>query len=275
MRRVKENTVRIGGYMMNIMIHGILGRMGRAVFEAAAADEDVNVVCGVDAAASGETILSFRGRELPVFGDFDGVADAGPGAAADVIVDFSHYTAVPALLGYAADAGVPACVCTTGLGEQERAALREAARDVAVFNSANMSLGIGVVKRMAQLAVPVLEKDFNVEIVEAHHKMKKDSPSGTALALADAINEVCAQKKDYVYGRHGASDEVKLTDLGIHAVRGGTMPGRHTILFAGPDETIEITHTAYSRNIFALGALKAAAYLAGKTPGLYTMDDLI
>jgi 4-hydroxy-tetrahydrodipicolinate reductase len=138
-----------------------------------------------------------------------------------------------------------------------------------------MSLGIGVVKKMAQLAVPALEKDFNVEIVEAHHKMKKDSPSGTALALAEAINEVCAVKKDYVYGRHGTSDEVKLTDLGIHAVRGGTMPGRHTILFAGPDETIEITHTAYSRNIFALGALKAAAYLTDKAPGFYTMDDLI
>jgi 4-hydroxy-tetrahydrodipicolinate reductase len=138
-----------------------------------------------------------------------------------------------------------------------------------------MSLGIAVVKKMAQLAVPPLESDFNIEIVETHHSMKKDSPSGTAIMLADAIDEKCRINKDYVYGRHGRSDEVRLTDLGIHAVRGGTMPGRHTILFAGPDETIEITHTAYSRDIFARGAIKAASFIINKAPGLYTMDDLV
>jgi 4-hydroxy-tetrahydrodipicolinate reductase len=252
---------------MDIIVNGILGRMGRAVCEAAEAG-GVRVVCGVDAAAEGAVHIG--GADIPVHAGWDAV-----GAAADAIIDFSHYTAVPALLRYAAAKSLPAVVCTTGLGEAEQGRLREAARSVPVFNSSNMSLGIGVVKNMAQRAVPALERDFSIEIIEAHHKMKKDSPSGTAIMLADAINEKCGTRKDYVYGRHGKSDEVKRTDLGIHAVRGGTIPGRHTILFAGPDETIEITHTAYSRDIFALGALKAARYIAGKPAGLYTMDDLV
>jgi 4-hydroxy-tetrahydrodipicolinate reductase len=192
-----------------------------------------------------------------------------------VIIDFSHYTAVPDLLAGAAAGALPVVVCTTGLGESERDAMREAAKTIPVFNSANMSLGIAVARRMARLATPALERDFNIEIIEEHHNKKKDSPSGTAIMLADAINDVCQTPKDYVYGRHGKSDEVKITDLGLHAVRGGSIPGKHTILFAGPDETIEITHTAYSRAIFALGALKAAACIAGRDPGMYTMDDLI
>jgi 4-hydroxy-tetrahydrodipicolinate reductase len=256
---------------MKVMVNGILGRMGRAVLEAAAGEPDINVVCGIDAAAGDGGTVPFRDAEtVPVF-----AASEDFGGEADVIIDFSHYTAVPALLDYAAPRALPVVVCTTGLGGSERDKLREAARSTPVFNAPNMSLGIAVAKKMAQLAVPALERDFNVEIVEAHHKMKKDSPSGTALMLADAINEKCEVKKDYLYGRHGKSDEVKPTDLGIHAVRGGTIPGRHTILFAGQDETIEITHTAYSRNIFAQGAIKAARYLKDKPPGLYTMDDLV
>jgi 4-hydroxy-tetrahydrodipicolinate reductase len=255
---------------MNIIVSGILGRMGRTVCDAIAADSpDMRVICGVDAAAGPAEVVVTGGENVPVFGNWDEA-----NGAADAIIDFSHYTAVPALLRYAVANTLPVVVCTTGLGEDERGAMRDAARSVPVFNSANMSLGIGVVKNMAQLAVPALERDFNIEITEAHHKMKKDSPSGTAVMLADAINETCTAPKDYVYGRHGKSDEVKMTDLGIHAVRGGSIPGKHTILFAGPGETIEITHTAYTRDIFALGAIKAARYIAGKQPGLYTMDDL-
>jgi 4-hydroxy-tetrahydrodipicolinate reductase len=244
--------------------------MGRAVCEVAADDMDVNVVCGVDSAEDSLGPVFFRGERTPVFRRYDAF-----GGAVDAIIDFSHYTAVPALLDYAAGSLLPVVVCTTGLGEAERGKLRETARSVPVFNSSNMSLGVSVVQKMAQLAVPALERDFNVEIIEAHHRMKKDSPSGTAMALADAINEKCEVRKEYVYGRHGKADEVKLTDLGIHAVRGGSMPGRHTILFAGPDETIEITHTAYSRDIFALGAIKAARRIIGALPGLYSMEDLI
>jgi 4-hydroxy-tetrahydrodipicolinate reductase len=259
-----------GRYIVNIIVNGILGRMGRAVCDAAAETADMRVVCGVDAAAGSSRVVATGGGDVPAFESWDAVD-----IAADAIIDFSHYTAVPVLLRYAAANTLPVVVCTTGLGENERNVLRDAARSVPVFNSANMSLGIGVVKSMAQLAAPALERDFNVEIIEEHHNKKKDSPSGTAIMLADAINEKCGTRKDYVYGRPGKSDEVKITDLGIHAVRGGTIPGKHTILFAGPGETIEITHTAYTRNIFALGAIKAARYLTGKQPGLYTMDDLV
>jgi 4-hydroxy-tetrahydrodipicolinate reductase len=254
------------------MVHGILGRMGRAVCAAAADAGGADVVCGVDAAAESGGAHDFGGVRIPVFGSF---GDALDGTDIDVVIDFSNYAAVPALLDYAAGRSLPVVVCTTGLDETAKAAIGEAARSIPVFNSPNMSLGVAVLKKMAQLAVPALERDFNIEIIEAHHRMKKDSPSGTALMLADAVNDACAESKNYVYGRHGVSDEVKITDLGLHAGRGGTIPGRHTILFAGPDETIEITHTAYSRGIFALGALKAAAYITGKAPGLYAMDDLI
>jgi 4-hydroxy-tetrahydrodipicolinate reductase len=256
---------------MDIIINGILGRMGGMVAETAAEDADIHVVGGFDAAIP-ETPFLFRGAKIPVCAND---ADDTCAVTADVLVDFSHYTAVPALLDYAVSRGLPVVVATTALGEAERGKLRDAARSVAVFNSSNMSLGVNIVKKMAQLAAPSLERDFNVEIVEAHHNMKKDSPSGTAIMIADAINDVCAVHKDYVFGRHGKSDEVKITDLGIHAIRGGALPGRHTVLFAGPDETIEITHTAYSRRIFALGALKAARYIISKPAGLYTMDDLI
>jgi 4-hydroxy-tetrahydrodipicolinate reductase len=260
-------------FSMDIIINGILGRMGGMVAETAAEDAGIHVVGGFDAVLP-ETPFLFRGAEIPVcVNDADNAVTCA--VAADVLVDFSHYTAVPALLDYAVSRGLPVVVATTALGEAERGKLRDAARSVAVFNSSNMSLGVNILKKMAQLAVPSVENDFNVEIVEAHHNRKKDSPSGTAIMLADAINDVCEVRKDYVFGRHGKSDDVKISDIGIHAVRGGTLPGRHTILFAGPDETIEITHTAYSRRIFALGALKAARYIIGKPAGLFTMDDLI
>jgi 4-hydroxy-tetrahydrodipicolinate reductase len=258
---------------MNIIISGILGRMGRTVLDAAAGEPDVDVAFGIDRGDSDGAALLFRGKEVPLYADCaDGMACDAP---ADAIVDFSHYTATPEILDFAVKRGLAVVVATTALGEAERGKLREAAKSIPVFNSSNMSLGVAIAKKMAQLAAPALERDFNIEIIEAHHNMKKDSPSGTAIMLADAINESCAAKKDYVFGRHGKDDDPKITELGIHAVRCGTLPGKHTIMFAGPDEVIEITHTAYSRRIFALGALKAARYITGKPAGLYTMDDLI
>jgi 4-hydroxy-tetrahydrodipicolinate reductase len=179
------------------------------------------------------------------------------------------------LLDFAVTKSMPVVVATTALDEDALDSLRKAAGTIAVFRSSNMSLGVNVISKMSQMAVPALEGDYNIEIIEKHHNKKVDSPSGTALMIADAINEKCALKKDYIYGRHGKNDEVKITDLGIHAVRGGTLPGQHSVLFAGPDETIEITHTVYSRKVFAIGALKAAHFILGKAPGLYSMDNLI
>jgi 4-hydroxy-tetrahydrodipicolinate reductase len=260
--------------------------MGRIVLEAAAEETGTDIIAGFDKVEIPHgSEPHFRGAEVPVYADYkdydDSAAHAQNGASArkgaDAIIDFSHYTAVPGLVAWAAERSIPVVVCTTALDEEARDNMRAAAAKIPIFNSSNMSLGINIMAKMAQLAIPALEQNFNVEIIEKHHNKKVDSPSGTAILLADAINDVCKVKKDYVYGRHSKHDEVKITDLGIHALRGGTLPGEHTILFAGPDEVIEITHTVYSRKVFAQGALAAAHYIAeaGRKPGAYDMNDII
>ncbi|MDR1953079.1 MAG: 4-hydroxy-tetrahydrodipicolinate reductase [Clostridiales Family XIII bacterium] len=255
---------------MKVIISGINGKMGRVVLDTLSEQSDITVVAGFDRAIAADGDPVYRGEKVRVYGDM-----AAYDGKADVIIDFSHFSAVSDLMRYATASNTPVVVATTALGEAERAALRDASKSVAVFHSANMSLGINLAAKMSRLAMPSLEADFNVEIIEKHHTAKADSPSGTALLLADAINEACAAKKNYLYGRHSNHDECKMTDLGIHAVRGGSLPGQHTVLFAGPDETIEITHTVYSRKVFALGALKAARFIVGQEAGMYSMDDLI
>jgi 4-hydroxy-tetrahydrodipicolinate reductase len=255
---------------MRVLINGINGRMGRTLIEVFEEESDTQVVAGIDQTESNLDPVTFNNTILPIFNSPGDVT-----VDADVIIDFSNYEAVVPLLDFASKKGIPTVICTTALGARERDALRDAAKVIPVFNSSNMSLGINVVAKMSQLAVPSMESDFNIEIIEKHHNKKVDSPSGTAILLADAINEKCAQKKDYIYGRHSKNDECKITDMGIHAIRGGTLPGQHTVLFLGPDETIEITHTVYSRKIFALGAAKAAHFIEGKSTGMYSMDDLI
>ena len=151
----------------------------------------------------------------------------------------------------------------------------DAANEIPVFYSANMSLGINVLIKALKEITGVLEENFNIEIIEKHHTKKADSPSGTALLLADTINDACQVKKEYLYGRHSKNDACQMTDLGIHAVRSGTIAGEHTVIFGGPDEVIELKHLALSRNIFATGALKAAKFLAGKGKGMYSMEELI
>jgi 4-hydroxy-tetrahydrodipicolinate reductase len=138
-----------------------------------------------------------------------------------------------------------------------------------------MSLGVNVISQMARMAVPALEDDFDVEIIEKHHGKKSDAPSGTALLLAEAIREACREEKNFLYGRHGKDGAREPADIGIHAIRGGTHPGEHMVLFMGPDEIIEIKHTVFSKNVFALGAIKAARFICDKPPGLYDMRDLL
>ncbi len=173
------------------------------------------------------------------------------------------------------DKKLPVVVCTTALTPEHIAGLEAASKEIPVFRSANMSLGINLLAKAIKAITPALEDSFNVEIVEKHHNQKKDSPSGTAILLADAVNDSCETKKDYLYGRHGVTDECKITDLGIHAIRGGTIPGEHIVIYAGPDEIIELKHTALSRNIFASGALKAASWLVNQAPGMYDMNDML
>jgi 4-hydroxy-tetrahydrodipicolinate reductase len=250
--------------MLKIILNGVNGKMGNALRTVIETEPELEIIAGFD--------TKFGDAPLP-FKFYTDPKDCAHGA--DVLIDFSHFTALPALLEYCLRTRTPAVVATTALGDAERARIESASAQIPVFWSANMSLGVNVVLRAAQLAAPVLESDFNIEIIEKHHNKKADSPSGTALMIAEAINDALAIRKDFVFGRHGKEDACKITELGIHAVRGGALPGEHSVLFLGPDEVIEIKHTVFSRRVFALGAVKAARFLAGKPPGIYGMDDLI
>jgi len=249
--------------MINIILHGCKGRMGLAVIQLVNQSENMELAVGIDSNIDGT-------EPYPTFSRIEDCNVAG-----DVLIDFSHYSAVEDVLRFCIKKNIPAIIATTALRDSEHATIQSASRSIPVFNSFNMSLGINAIASLMKMLVPLLENDFNIEIVEKHHRKKKDSPSGTALLLADSINDACQTKKQYVFGRNGSNDDCKITDLGIHSVRGGTIPGEHTVIFAGPNEVIEITHTALSRNIFANGALRAAEFMAGKEKGLYSMKDLI
>ncbi|MCG8483337.1 MAG: 4-hydroxy-tetrahydrodipicolinate reductase [Clostridia bacterium] len=247
---------------MKVIIHGINGKMGNTLKKLIVNDPEIEIVAGID---------SFPGENtFPVFSSAQECT-----VEADAVIDFSHFSIVPKLIQYCVEAKLPVVVCTTGLTDEQYDLLEEAAKKIPVFRSANMSLGINVLTEAIKSIVPPLEENFNIEIIEKHHTKKVDSPSGTAFLLADTVNNTCKVKKDYVFGRHSKSDVCKMTDLGIHAVRGGTIPGEHTVIFAGSDEVIEIKHTALSKNIFAHGAIKAAKFIAKAEKGLYNMTDLL
>jgi len=250
--------------MIRIIINGCGGRMGRVITEMAAAEEDMDVVAGIDLFDAGL-------YNYPVFESFDACTVQG-----DVIIDFSSPRAFDAMMDYAVRTGTPAVVCTTGLSEEQVARLKEDSAKVAVLRSANMSLGVNLLMRILKEAAKTLAPaGFDIEIVEQHHNHKKDAPSGTALMLADSMNEALDGAYHYVYDRSDRSEERSRREIGISAVRGGTIPGTHSVIFAGQDEVIEFRHTAYSRGIFGKGALTAARFLAGKTSGLYDMTDVI
>ena len=249
--------------MTRIILHGSSGRMGKVIREMVKGSPEFTIVAGVDAFPD----------ETADFPQYQNIADCSE--EADVVVDFSNHAAIPSLTAYCRERKLPVVVCTTALTPEHIAGLEEAAKEIPVFRSANMSLGINLLAKAIKAITPALEEDFNVEIIEKHHNQKKDSPSGTAILLADAVNDSCETKKDYLFGRHGVTDECKITDLGIHAIRGGTIPGEHIVIYAGPDEVIELKHTALSRKIFASGAIKAAAWLPGKEPGMYDMNDML
>ncbi len=251
--------------MINIILSGCGGRMGNAIIRAAAESKDCRVIAGVDMNVSAVAPAC----SFPVYQSISEF----PGKA-DVIVDFSHHTALPSLLSYATQTQTPLVVATTGHTEEERAALLAATETVAVFSSGNMSIGINLLIELAKNASKTLGTAFDVEIVEKHHNQKLDAPSGTALMIADAIGTT-REETDYVYDRHSVRQKRDPREIGIHSIRGGTIVGEHEVIFAGNNETISLTHTATSREVFATGALRAATYLAGKSAGLYDMSDLI
>ena len=248
--------------MLNIILNGCNGRMGQVLTRVIAANDNMQVVAGIDAVGDAKS-------DYPVFTSPDGCD-----VKADVIIDFSHFSAVPNLLRYAIKVKTPIVIATTALDDECFEMLDTASKEIPVFRSANMSIGINALAKAISAITPVLEEKFNVEIIEKHHTTKLDSPSGTALLLADKVSDACKEKKNYIYGRHGKDDKFEMTDLGIHAVRGGTIPGEHIVIYAGPDEVIELKHTAFSRDIFANGAVAAAKFLVEQEKGLYSMDDM-
>lgn len=248
--------------MVNVIINGAMGRMGKKVKEAVLSFKDVNAVCGVDMRED------FSDKDFPVYSSFDDVTEK-----ADVIIDFSAPACLPSVLSYAEKNKTGAVICTTGLTESDVKLIENAAEKIPVFRSANMSLGVNVLINLVKKAAELLY-GFDVEIIEKHHNKKKDAPSGTALMIADEIKKVYPEKY-YVYGREGICGARKADEIGIHAIRGGNVVGEHDVLFLGENETVTLSHQATDRGVFAVGAVKAAIFLSGKQNGLYDMSDIL
>jgi 4-hydroxy-tetrahydrodipicolinate reductase len=250
--------------MVKILMHGCNGRMGQMIAGLLKEDPEAELVAGVD---------KFDGIANP-FPVFTNIRDCN--VKADVVIDFSNAGAVDELLQYCEETQTPVVLCTTGLSPEQLERVQEAAKKTAVLKSANMSLGINLLMKLLKEAVPTLAAaGFDIEIVEKHHNQKLDAPSGTAIALADSINEAADGAYTYVYDRSQVRQKRDKKELGISAVRGGTIVGDHDVIFAGTDEVITFQHTAYSRAVFGKGAVQAAKFLAGKPAGLYDMSDVI
>ena len=251
--------------MVKIIMHGCNGHMGQVISGLVEKDPDAEIVAGIDVADQGK-------NSYPVYTNMEECQ-----VEADALIDFSSAKATDALLAYCEKRKLPIVLCTTGLSEEQLKSLEEASSQVAVLRSANMSLGINMLMKILQDAAKILvPAGFDIEIVEKHHNRKLDAPSGTALALADAINDgVLGGEYEYKYDRSQDHKKREKKEIGISAVRGGTIVGDHDVIFAGTDEVITFSHTAYSRAIFGKGAIQAAKYLAGKPAGFYHMSDVI
>ncbi len=250
--------------MVKAIMHGCGGRMGTMISERAKDYADFEIVAGVDCKASGTF-------SYPVYKTLYDVKES-----ADVIIDCSQASAVSTLIEFAKEKRMPVIICTTGLSDEQNEKINELSKETAVLRSGNMSLGINTIIKVLNNISPLLfDAGFDIEIIEKHHGKKLDAPSGTALMLADAASENLAEKPEYVYGRNERREERPKNEIGISAVRGGTIVGEHEVIFAGSDEIIEIKHTALSRAVFANGAINAAMFLVGKEAGLYTMADVV
>ena len=250
--------------MIRVIINGSSGRMGQAVAETAGEFDDIEVAAGVDIGGA------YGGENFPVYRTFSEVDKE-----ADVCVDFSHHEGLPTLLEELEKRKMPAVIATTGFPDEVEKRIQEVSQVVPIFQAANMSMGVNLIKHLVAEAAKVLMHGFDIEIVEKHHNKKKDAPSGTALALANAVNGARGNDLSYVFGREEKNKLRESSELGIHAVRGGTIVGDHDVIFAGKDEVVTLSHRAYSRRVFAAGAVGAARFLVGKEPGLYTMDQVI
>ncbi len=249
--------------MTKIAIVGCNGKMGGFVAEAVRENAACETLFGVDA-------FGVSKADFPVYKSFDEAADKP-----DVIIDFSNPAALDGMLAYALENRIPCVICTTGYSQEQVARIKAASEQIAVFYSGNMSLGINLLIELAKQATKVLGGSFDIEIIEKHHNLKVDAPSGTALMIADAVSDTLEQEPQYVYDRHSYRKKRSKNEIGIHSVRGGTIVGEHEVIFAGHDEVVTVTHQAQSKQVFAVGAVNAAAFLAKQGAGMYDMSDLL
>ncbi len=249
--------------MIQIILAGTGGAMGQHLIEQISLNPELNISAGID-----RNLVS--DCPFPQHISFDQAAISG-----DVIIDFSHPSLIPGLLEFALAKKIPAVICTTGLDEALLTAIDDAARSIPIFLSGNMSLGVNLLIQLAKTAAMALSEDWDIEIIEKHHRRKLDAPSGTALMIAEGLQSVSEANRPLACSRHGKDAKRITGEIGIHAVRGGSIVGEHEVLFAGLDENLTITHSASSRAVFAKGAIKAAQFLVTRQPGLYNMDDLL
>lgn len=249
--------------MVKLAIVGCNGKMGNFVADAILKRENCTVMFGVDAYGD----CKFDYTLYRSFSDVKEVPDA--------IIDFSNPAILDDMLSFAVDNGVPCVICTTGFSPEQVEKIKAASEKIAIFYSGNMSLGINLLIELAKKATAVLGNDFDIEIIEKHHNQKLDAPSGTALMIADGISETLENEPQYVYDRHSYRKKRSKNEIGIHAVRGGTIVGEHEVIFAGKDEVVSLTHQAHSKEVFAVGAVNAGIFLADKNAGMYDMGDLL
>ncbi len=249
--------------MVKVAIVGCNGKMGGFVAQAVENNSGCQTLFGVDAFGTNK-------YEFPVYTSFEGVSEKP-----DVIIDFSNPAALDGMLGFALANSVPCVICTTGYSTEQIEKIKKASGQIAVFYSGNMSLGINLLIELAKQAAKVLGNSFDIEIVEKHHNLKVDAPSGTALMIADAVSDTLEQEPQYVYDRHAYRKKRSKNEIGIHSVRGGTIVGEHEVIFAGHDEVVTISHSAQSKEVFAEGAVNAAAFLASQKAGMYDMGNLL
>ena len=250
--------------MTKIIMHGCNGHMGQVISKLVENDPDAEIVAGIDMADNGT-------NSYPVFTDIEKCQ-----VEADAMIDFSSYKATDKVLDYCVSRKLALVLCTTGLTEEQLEKVKKSSGQMAILRSANMSLGINTLMKLIQDAAKVLATaGFDMEIVEKHHKLKCDAPSGTALALADSLNEAMDESYHYVYDRSQRHEQRDAKEIGISSVRGGTIVGDHDVIFAGPDEVITFSHQAYSKGVFGKGAVEAAKFLKGKAAGMYDMSNVI
>lgn len=247
--------------MLKVIVNGCLGKMGKVLTRCVIEDNELELVCGVSKHPTENNTFKIHSKMIDVV------------ESADIIIDFSHHSALNDVLDFAINTKTPLVIATTGYNEEELSKIKEASKVIPIFHSSNMSLGVNVLLKLVKEATKMLT-NFDIEVIEKHHNKKVDAPSGTAVMIANAIKDILPDI-EYNYGRYGREAKRNDNEIGIHAIRGGTIVGEHDVIYAGHDEIVELKHTAQSKDIFAKGSITAAKYLVNQSPGYYNMDNML